>query len=130
MQDLVEAAREARANAYAPYSVYRVGAAVLGADGRLYTGCNVENVSYGLTLCAERTAIAKMVSEGCQEFKALAVVTVDGGTPCGQCLQTMLEFGPDPESIKVKCVAENGDEQEYSLSELLPHGFRPELKKI
>ena len=103
---------------------------MLGADGRLYTGCNVENVSYGLTLCAERTAIAKMVSEGCQEFKALAVVTVDGGTPCGQCLQTMLEFGPDPESIKVKCVAENGDEQEYSLSELLPHGFRPELKKI
>jgi cytidine deaminase len=129
MLDIVEAATRARANAYAPYSVYRVGAAVLGADGRVYTGCNVENVSYGLSVCAERTAIVKMVSEGCRELKAAAVVTADGGTPCGMCLQTLLEFSPDPDSVKIWCVGENGKETDWILSELLPRGFRPELKK-
>jgi cytidine deaminase len=129
MLEIVEAARSAKANAYAPYSVYRVGAAVLGADGRLYTGCNVENVSYGLSICAERAAIVSMVSNGCQEVKAAAVVTQDGGTPCGVCLQTLLEFSPDPDKVRIWCVADGGTHVEYALSELLPHGFRPELKK-
>lgn len=128
MNDLVHSAIEARSNAYAPYSVYEVGAAVLGSDGKVYTGCNVENVSYGLTVCAERTAIVKMVSSGCREIKAVAVATKDGGTPCGQCLQTILEFTTEPSNVKVSCVAEGGSRREFSLADLLPHGFRSELK--
>lgn len=128
MNDLVQSAIKARSNAYAPYSVYDVGAAVLGSDGQVYTGCNVENVSYGLTVCAERTAIVKMVSEGCRQIEAVAVATKDGGTPCGQCLQTMLEFTNDPSRLKVTCVAGNGSQKVFSLAELLPHGFRSELK--
>ena len=128
MVELIEAAKAARTNAYAPYSVYRVGAAVLGSDGQVYTGCNVENVSYGLTVCAERTAVVKMVSEGCREVRAVAVATKDGGTPCGQCLQTLLEFALDPADLKVCCVSEDGNEKAFTLAELLPHGFRSELK--
>ena len=92
---LVTAARAAAARAYAPYSKYRVGAALLAADGTVFTGCNVENASYGLTNCAERTALFKAVSEGRRRFRALAIV---GGTarapalPCGACRQALAEF--------------------------------------
>lgn len=94
---LIEAAWKARENAYTPYSHFKVGAAVLGVDGKIYTGCNIENASFGMTVCAERTAIFKMVSEGCQKFAALAVV--GGGdsdsAPCLACRQVMTEFCQD-----------------------------------
>jgi cytidine deaminase len=122
MTDLLAAARAARANAYAPYSVYRVGAAVLGSDGQVYSGCNVENVSFGLTVCAERTAVVKMVSEGCREVQRV------GGTPCGMCLQTLAEFAADPAQVPVVLEAEDGTQSRYTLAELLPHGFKSELK--
>jgi len=127
MDELVAAAAEARNLAYAPYSNYSVGAAVRSKDGRVWTGANVENVSYGLSLCAERAAIAKMVNDGVTDFAAIAVVTRDGGTPCGMCLQTMLEFSPDPSNVKVVCATESGERQEYFLEDLIPHGFRAEL---
>lgn len=126
MDALVAAAEKVRTNAYAPFSVYQVGAAVHGSDGAIYTGVNVENSSYGLTVCAERSAIVKMVSEGCREIKAVAVATSDGGTPCGMCLQTILEFSPDPDAVIVTCTGENGQRDTYRLSDLLPHGFRLE----
>jgi cytidine deaminase len=129
VRDLVKAAVGARTNAYAPYSVYRVGAAVLGADGRIRSGCNVENVAFGLSLCAERSAVARMVGDGCLEVRAVAVATKDGGTPCGACLQTLLEFSPEPAAVEVVCVDEDGREATYRLDELIPHGFRTELKK-
>ena len=127
MDELIAAAAKARGLAYAPYSNYAGGAAVRSADGRVWTGANMENVSYGLSLCAERAAIAKMVNAGATDLVAIAVFTRDGGTPCGMCLQTMLEFAPDPSNVKVICVAENGEKQEFFLEELIPHGFRAEL---
>lgn len=125
--DLIELSREARRLAYAPYSNYKVGAAVLGVDGKTYTGCNVENVSFGLTVCAERTAVVKMVSAGCQELLALAVATADGGTPCGMCLQVLLEFTKTPDQVKVTCVNESFKGHTYTLTELIPHGFASQL---
>lgn len=91
---LLEAAWKARENSYSPYSKFKVGAAVLGADGKVYAGCNIENASYGMTVCAERTAIFKMVSEGCRKFAALAVVggNDEDGAPCLACRQVMTEF--------------------------------------
>lgn len=129
MNELIDAAQSVRTNAHAPYSVYQVGAAVLGANGRVYVGCNVENVSYGLTVCAERNAIGAMVADGCSEIRAVAVVTRDGGTPCGSCRQVMLEFAPVPSEVRVWCVSESGGSNEFSLSELLPHAFSTELKQ-
>ena len=85
--DLIGRAKEARSNAYAPYSVYSVGAAVQSVDGQVFKGCNVENASYGLTICAERNAIAAMVCAGGRKVSAVAVVTKDGARPCGACLQ-------------------------------------------
>ena len=93
--ELVDRARAARENAYAPYSTYRVGAAVLTASGAVFTGCNVENASYGLTVCAERVAICTAVAAGQREFLTLAVVTSNGGAPCGVCRQVLVEFAPD-----------------------------------
>lgn len=93
-EQLIDAAWAARENAYCPYSQFMVGAAVLGEDGKIYTGCNIENASYGMTVCGERTAIFKMVSEGCRKFVALAVVggvDVDGA-PCMACRQVITEF--------------------------------------
>jgi cytidine deaminase len=127
MDDLLSAATKARGLGYAPYSRYQVGAAVRSGDGRVWTGANVENVSYGLSLCAERSAIAKMVNDGVTDLAAIAVVTRDGGTPCGMCLQTMLEFSADPSNVKVVCATESGEKQEFMLEELIPHGFRAEL---
>ena len=94
---LLYAAEEAMTRAYAPYSGYAVGAAVAGADGKIYDGCNVENVSYPAGLCAERVAMGSMVARGCQRLTAMAVVTKDGATPCGICLQVMSELA-DPET--------------------------------
>ncbi len=119
-QELIRQATEARTRAYVPYSGFQVGAALLGASGKVYTGCNVENASYGLTLCAERTAAVKAVSEGEREFVALAVVTDKGVLPCGACRQFLAEFGQD---LRVLVADTAGMCREYRLSDLLPDAF-------
>ena len=121
-QRLVQAARQARENAYAPYSKYQVGAALLTEDGTIFTGCNVENAAYSPTICAERVAITKAISEGQRQFVAIAVATSNGGPPCGLCRQVMNEFAPDMLVIVVdmeQIVAQ------FSVADLLPHGFGP-----
>ena len=117
---LVAEALKARELAYAPYSHYAVGAALLAQSGRVCTGCNVENAVYPLTICAERAAIVKAVSEGEQDFVALAVATENGGSPCGACRQTMREFA---EHMVVLIADANGDYWETTVSELLPSSF-------
>lgn len=124
---LIAAAQKVRANAYAPYSVYSVGAAVLGADGNIYTGCNVENVSFGLCMCAERVAIGQMVSSGCRTILEVAVSTRDGGTPCGMCRQTLAEFTEEPERVTIWLVNEAGKRKSFSLAELIPNSFRTDF---
>lgn len=121
---LISAAIEVRKSAYAPYSGYLVGAAIEGADGRVWTGVNVENISYGLTVCAERAAVVKMVADGGREVVRVVVVTQDGGTPCGMCLQTLLEFCPEPGNTKILLVGTSGETRELTLHDLIPHGFR------
>jgi len=117
---LVLAAASARENAYAPYSHYRVGAAVATKDGRVFTGANVENAVYPLGLCAERVAIFKAVSEGYRDFAAIAVVTGNGGSPCGSCRQVMHEFAPE---MTVFIADEAGHVRRTSVPELLPDSF-------
>lgn len=119
---LYEAARAARDHAYAPYSKFRVGAALLLADGRILGGCNVENRTYGLTICGERTAIAAAVAQGCREFSAIAVVTDTSppAVPCGLCLEMMNEFCRD---LPVLVGNLQGERKEYRLRELLPTPF-------
>ena len=119
-RELVEAAAEARRNAYAPYSRFAVGAAVRVASGRIYTGSNIENAAWGLTVCAERVAIWKAFSAGERELKALAVVTETGATPCGSCRQVMAEFA---EELPVVIADTAGYAWRTSLAELLPHAF-------
>jgi len=119
-EKLVAQAREARQRAYAPYSGYRVGAALLTKSGRIYTGCNVENAVYPLCTCAERVAVVKAVSEGEQEFDALAVVTENSGAPCGSCRQTLREFGED---IVVLIADAAGAYRETTVAKLLPDSF-------
>ena len=119
---LVSLAAEARKKAYAPYSNFAVGAALLAKSGRVYTGCNVENASYGLTVCAEQVAVFKAVSEGEQEFEAIAVVTENGVTPCGVCRQVLMEFG---ENIQVIVADTAGHRRGFALTDLLPEGFMP-----
>lgn len=121
--DLIARAAKARGNAYCPYSNYSVGAAVLGADGEVYTGCNVENASLGLTICAERAALARMVTEGCRKVEALAVATKDGVAPCGACRQFIAEFCDDPQSVRVIVVDGSERVSVHTLADLLPHGF-------
>lgn len=118
---LIEIAKKATEHAYAPYSNFCVGAALLTDDGRVYTGCNVENASYGATICAERTAIFKAVSEGERRFCKIAIVSKNGATayPCGMCLQVIHEFMPNGEVL----VEENGEIVTYQVKELLPKGF-------
>ncbi|MBN1120249.1 MAG: cytidine deaminase [Anaerolineae bacterium] len=120
---LVEAARQVRERAYAPYSKYKVGAALLTQDGSIITGCNVENAAYPACICAERVAITRAISEGKREFVAIAVVTSNGGTPCGICRQVMAEFAP---SMPVIIADEKKIVAEYPVSDLLPHYFSPE----
>ena len=122
--ELIEAAKQARSNAYAEYSVYEVGAAIESVEGGTFVGCNVENGSFGLTICAERNAIAQMVVSGHRKLKSVVVVTKDGGSPCGACLQVMAEFADDPAAVEVGMVNENGEMQVKTLSDLLPYAFR------
>lgn len=118
---LVARAVAARQRAYAPYSNYRVGAAVLTDNGRIFTGCNVENAVYPLTLCAERVAISKAISEGADGILAVAVVTENGGTPCGACRQVMREFGaPD---MPIYIARTDGTFRTRTLDQLLPESF-------
>ena len=121
-ETLVALAKEAMKHAYAPYSRFQVGAALLAKDGRVFTGCNVENASYGATNCAERTAIFKAVSEGYREFDAIAIVASSGEhiPPCGICRQVLAEFMPEGKVIL------DSDEKgmvTYLVRELLPSGF-------
>jgi cytidine deaminase len=128
---LQEQAAEARKRAYAPYSHFAVGAALLGKDGKVYTGCNIENASYPAGICAERTAISKAVSEGCRQFEAIAIA---GGpetspyltlcTPCGICRQVLREFCPP--DFPVYFSDGNGGFRMMTLAELLPESFGPE----
>ncbi len=121
-QELIEKAKEAMRFAYVPYSHYKVGAALLAKDGRIFTGCNIENGSYGATNCAERTALFKAVSEGVREFSAIAITAEKSAPwPCGICRQALNEFAPDIRVI----VAWQGQVQEAALPQLLPHGFGP-----
>jgi cytidine deaminase len=121
---LIAAASAARAHAYAPYSKFQVGAAVLGASGRVFTGCNVENVSYGLTSCAERNAIFRAVVEGERRFSAVAVVTAAESLtpPCGACRQVLVEFAHDGD-MEVILANLRGDVRSTQLNVLLPEGF-------
>ena len=121
--ELVEAAIKASEHAYMPYSNYRVGAALLTADGQVYGGCNIESVSFTPTTCAERTALFKAVSEGHREFAAIAVVTRDAGSPCGVCRQMMFEFAPEMRVILADL--EGRVQLTTTLDALLPHGFGP-----
>lgn len=128
---LIEAALKAMDNSYAPYSDFNVGAALLGKSGRIYTGCNIENSSFSVTNCAERTALFKAVSEGETEFEAIAVVGGKHGTaddfcsPCGVCRQALFEFCK--EDFKVILAKSNFEYNEYNLSDILPLGFEVEL---
>jgi len=118
--ELVAHALSARQKAYAPYSHYLVGAALLLADGSVMLGCNVENASYGATICAERVALTSAVAQGKQSFVALAVATKNGGSPCGICRQVMAELGPD---MTVYIANEAGEFRTTSTAELLPDSF-------
>lgn len=127
---LIETAFEARENAYTPYSHFRVGAALLAKNGQVFKGCNIENASYPVTICAERTALFKAVSEGVREFEAIAIVgSMEGqvneliSAPCGVCRQALFEFcGND---LKVILAKSTTDYLETTLGELLPYGFGP-----
>ena len=130
--NLIAAAIEARRNSYSPYSHYQVGAALLVADGRIVTGCNIENAAYGPSNCAERTAFFKAVSDGLREFAAIAIVGSPEGEaltqyayPCGVCRQVMMEFC-EPESFQIIVAKSQEDYRVMTLAELLPEGFGPE----
>ncbi len=123
-QELIAKALEARKNAYVPYSHYPVGAALLTKSGKIYTGCNIENAAYPVTVCGERTAMFKAVSEGDRDFDTIVIATRDGGSPCGACRQVMAEFALDMDVI---CVDETGKPViEMTVRELLPGAFTPE----
>ena len=129
-ENLIDLAKEAMLKAYAPYSGYKVGAALLCADGTIYQGCNIENAAYGPTNCAERTAIFKAVYDGHREFVAMAVCGgkdgIVSGTfpPCGVCRQVIREFCKDDFAIYL---ADDKGYQTVTLAELLPHSFQPEM---
>ncbi|MFC2065006.1 cytidine deaminase [Chloroflexota bacterium] len=122
-QSLIDLANEARRRAYAPYSNYKVGAALRTSSGRIYTGVNIENAAYPTGICAERVAVFKAVSDGDTSFEVLAVVTSNGGAPCGSCRQVLSEFGLD-----TAILIADGDGnlvREVSVEDLLPGAFRP-----
>ncbi len=120
---LVETSLGARRWAYAPYSKYAVGAALLTSSGVIYDGVNIENAAYPMVMCAERVAVFKAVSEGEKEFTAIAVATSNGGTPCGACRQVLSEFGL--ETIVLIVDGDGNIEQEITVAELLPGAFGP-----
>jgi cytidine deaminase len=123
-EKLIQEARQARSRAYAPYSNYTVGAALLTASGQIYTGANIENAAYPDTICAERVAVFKAVFEGEKEFIAIAVVSSNGGFPCGSCRQVLAEFGLQTRVLVAK---EDGALLfEATLGDLLPGAFLPE----
>ncbi len=121
-KELLEIADKAMENAYAPYSKFKVGAALLCSDGTVFTGCNIENASFGATNCAERTAIFKAVSEGYRDFEAIAIVSSGGGEtyPCGICRQVMGEFAP---KLRIILRNENGEPTEYNFMDIMPKFF-------
>jgi len=121
-QDLIKRAEEMRPMAYAPYSNFSVGAALLCEDGTVFTGCNVENGAYSMCICAERTALVKAVSEGYQKFKAIAVTagTDEPCLPCGACRQMLVEFSPD---MEVLCATKTGTYEPYRLRDMLNPPF-------
>ena len=121
-RELVEKAFEMLNYSYVPYSGFPVGAALLLEDGSVYTGCNIENAAYGSTICAERTAIVKAVSEGHRDFVRIAIAgkSKDFCVPCGSCRQVMMEFSPEMEVI---CLNGAGESKTFALRELLPYGF-------
>jgi len=122
MDQLHQEACAARENAHAPYSAFRVGAALETTEGRRYAGCNVENASYGLTICAERSAVFAAITAGDRSFRRIVVITEEGSPPCGACLQVLREFGPE-------LMIELGTPQEIrlrtTLAELLPRAYAP-----
>jgi len=122
-RELLTLAMEASENAYAPYSRFKVGAALECLNGRIYTGCNIENAALGSTICAERVALCKAVSEGEREFSRIAIYgeSEDYCMPCGACRQVMSEFSRD---MEVLCARSTGGYVSYKLSELLPHTFK------
>ncbi|MBE5997839.1 MAG: cytidine deaminase [Lachnospiraceae bacterium] len=130
-RELFAEAAEMMRNSYAPYSGFHVGAALLAEDGTVYTGCNVENASYGASNCAERTAFFKAVSEGCRVFRAIAIAGGPGGKtgdfcpPCGICRQVMREFC-DPETFEIILGNDRGEIRIFRLKELLPESFGPD----
>jgi cytidine deaminase len=124
--ELVAQARQVRERAYAPYSNFPVGAALLGRSGRVYSGCNVENAAYPLVTCAERTAVTKAVSEGEREFEAIAVVTATGATPCGACRQILSEFAGPAGDLRVLVSDLEGNVRTFTIAELLPERFTPD----
>lgn len=124
---LIETAKKARLNAFAPYSRFKVGAAVISKNGKIYSGCNVENASYGLTVCAERNAVAAMAAAGEREIDAVAVVTdlKRPASPCGACRQVIAEFGPGANIVTANL---KGSVQIKTLSALLPFRFQKQKK--
>ncbi len=121
-EKLIKVAEKARKRAYTPYSKFKVGAAILSSDGKIFTGCNIENASFGLTVCAERVAILKAISEGSSKFEAIAIVgdTNRPCSPCGACRQVISEFGKD---IKIIMYNLKGDIKIKKIDELLPEAF-------
>ena len=119
MEEMLKLALKIRENAYAPYSKFKVGAVVKCANGKLYAGCNVENASYGLSICAERAAIFAALAGGEKELSEILLVTQTLATPCGACRQVMEEFGIN----KIHTADVNGSLNSYLLAEILPHSF-------
>lgn len=124
---LIQMAKQARESAYAPYSKFQVGAALVTEDGSVFTGCNIENISYPAGICAERVAFAKAISEGHTRFREIAVVgsTDDYAYPCGMCRQFMAEFAED--EFMVLCANEGSEYERLKFSELLPRSFKAEF---
>lgn len=121
--ELIKISQKAQYNAYAVYSGFKVGAALLCQDGKVFTGCNIENSSYGAANCAERTAVFKAVSEGYKKFKAIAITSSEGKLtfPCGICRQVLMEFSPE---MKVILCENDRNPISYKLNELLPYAFK------
>jgi cytidine deaminase len=125
--ELIQSALSVRHHAYAPYSEYTVGAALLGANGEIFSGVNVENASYPLSMCAERNAIFKAVSEGRKQFLAIAIASDNGGSPCGACRQVLSDFGLDMAVLVVNAAGEVV--LETTVADLLPEAFTPKQLK-